>query len=64
MYKEDLEEVISQGVLEGGFFADKIKNCEYVAIGPNIYDAHSPKERVEISSLEKIWKYLKEICKN
>ena len=64
MNKEDLEEVISQGVLEGGFFADKIKNCEYVAIGPNIYDAHSPKERVEISSLEKIWKYLKEICKN
>ena len=58
-----MEEVISQGVVEGGFFVDKMPDCEYVCIGPNSYDVHSPRERVSISSIEKIWNYLKEVMK-
>ena len=64
LYNKDMEEVVSQGVVEGGFFVDKIENCEYICIGPNTYDVHSPKERLSISSLQRVWKYLKELLKN
>ncbi len=64
LYNKEMEEVVSQGVVEGGFFADKIENCEYICIGPNTYDVHSPKERLSISSLQRVWKFLKELLKN
>ena len=63
LFNTAMEEVISQGVVEGGFFVDKMPDCEYVCIGPNSYDVHSPRERVSISSIEKIWNYLKEVMK-
>lgn len=58
---EKMEQVITQGVLEGGFFTKNIKDVEYIAIGPNTYDVHSPKEKVSISSIERTWKLIKEI---
>ena len=64
IYNNPMEEVVSQGVVEGGFFTDKMPDCEYVCIGPDSYDVHSPKERVSISSIERVWKYLKEIIKD
>ena len=63
LFNTTMEEVISQGVVEGGFFLDKMPNCEYVCIGPNSYDVHSPRERVSISSIERIWGFLKEVVK-
>ena len=63
LFNTAMEEVISQGVVEGGFFVDKMPDCEYVCIGPNSYDVHSPRERVSISSIERIWNYLKEVMK-
>ena len=63
LFNTTMEEVISQGVVEGGFFLDKMPDCEYVCIGPNSYDVHSPRERVSISSIERIWGFLKEIVK-
>lgn len=64
LFDKEMEEVISQGVLEGGFFVDKIPGCEYVCIGPDTFDVHSPKERLSISSTERVWKYIKEIVKH
>lgn len=64
MYNENLEKIVTQGVVEGGFFASKIDGLEYVAIGPNIYDAHSPNERLSIKSLDKVSRYVKEIVEN
>lgn len=56
-----MEEVISQGVVEGGFFLAKKKDCEYVCIGANTFDVHSPKERVSITSIQRTWEFLKKI---
>lgn len=56
-----MEEVISQGVVEGGFFLAKKKEAEYVCIGANTFDVHSPAERVSISSVERTWEYLKNL---
>lgn len=61
MYKKDLEKMITQGVVEGGFFADKVKNLEYVCIGPNTEDVHSPNERISITSLQNTYLYLKKL---
>ena len=44
--------------LEAGFFGEKIPNLDFIAIAPNIYDAHSPKERCSISSLKRIYNYI------
>lgn len=61
IFNEDIEVKISQGVLEGGFFKDKIQDLEYICIGANTYDVHSPKERVSIKSLNEVWEYIKQI---
>ena len=63
MFGEDMEQIISQGVVEGGFFVSKKQDCEYICIGPNLYDAHSPSERLSIKSTLKVWKYLKELIR-
>ena len=54
----------SQACLECGYLGQKIENLEYIAIAPNIFDAHSPKERVELASANKIWKIIEELIEN
>lgn len=60
-FKENMELIISQGVVEGGFFKYKINDLEYICIGANSYDAHSPKERVSIKSIQETWEFIKKI---
>ena len=64
MYQKDLEKMMTQGVVEGGFFSDKIKDLEYVCIGPNTEDVHSPNERLSIPSLQRTWEYLKNVIES
>lgn len=61
LYNEEMEEIVSQGVVEGGFFINKKPSCEYVCIGPNTFDVHSPSERLSIPSTRKVWKFIKEL---
>ncbi len=63
MFNKDIEKIITQGVLEGGFFKSRINDLEYICLGPNIFDAHSPKERVSIESIQRTWNFIKEIIK-
>ena len=51
----------SQACLECGYLGQKIEDLEYIAIAPNIFDAHSPKERVEIASANNVWKIVEKI---
>ena len=61
IFSKDIEKVIVQGVLEGGILKNRINGLEYICIGLNIYDAHSPKERFSINSLKRTWKLVEEI---
>ena len=54
----------SQACLECGYLGQKIENLEYIAIAPNIFDAHSPKERVEIASANNVWKIVKRVVES
>ena len=58
MNQKEMKEIITQGVVEGGFFISKMPDCEYVAIGPDTIDVHSPKEKLSISSTQRTWEYL------
>lgn len=42
--------------LECAVFADKIKGLDCIAIGPTLFDVHTVGERMQISSVEKIYK--------
>lgn len=50
--------------LEAGFFGEKIPGLDFIAIAPDIHDAHSPNERCSISSLRRIYKYILIILEN
>lgn len=50
--------------LESGVFIEKLPHLEAVSFGPNIFDVHSPDERISISSVQRTWDYLKEILKS
>jgi len=44
--------------LECGIFAEKIEGLDIVSIGPDIFDLHTPDERMSISSMQREWKFL------
>lgn len=50
--------------LECGIIGAPYPAMQMISFGPNIYGAHSPDERVQISSVQKFWSYLLEILKN
>ena len=37
---------------------------EFIAIAPNIYDAHSPYERVSIKSANNMWEFIVILLEN
>lgn len=47
--------------LECGIFAGKISNLDCVSMGPNVYDLHTTKERLSISSAKRTYEYLKKV---
>jgi dipeptidase D len=60
--KEAQFESIHAG-LECGIFSEKIPNLDCVSFGPMNFDIHTPKERLSISSTERIWKLILEFLK-
>lgn len=50
--------------LECGLFLQKYPELEMVSIGPTVKGAHSPDERLEISTVDKFWKHLIKILQN
>ncbi|MEO5947278.1 MAG: aminoacyl-histidine dipeptidase [Chitinophagaceae bacterium] len=49
--------------LECGIIGTNYPDMQMISFGPNIYGAHSPDERAQISSVQKFWKYLLETLK-
>ena len=44
--------------LECGIFAGKIQGLDCISFGPNLYDIHTTKERLSLSSAERTWKFI------
>ena len=50
--------------LECGVFTQNIKGADVVSIGPNIYGAHTPEERMDIKSVGETWEWILKILEN
>ena len=50
--------------LECGIFAEKIKGMDMISFGPNLYDIHTPDEKAEILSVERMWKLLLKVLES
>ncbi len=49
--------------LECGILAPKLPGLDCVSIGPDMQDIHTPRERLSISSTERVWNYILKILK-
>ena len=58
-FGEEPKVVAIHAGLECGLFAKKIPGLDLISLGPNMYDVHTPDERLSISSTIRIWEYLK-----
>jgi dipeptidase D len=50
-------------VLEAGFFVQHYPGIQMASIGPRIVEPHSTSERIELSTIEDIWKVLLEMLR-
>lgn len=60
-YKREPEIQVIHAGLECGIFSDKIEGLDCISIGPDLYDVHTPKERVSVSSVARVWEYIKAV---
>ncbi len=60
--KQAVIEAIHAG-LECGVFAGKLPGLDCVSLGPNLKDIHTPRERMEVASVERTWELVKEILR-
>ena len=49
--------------LECGLFDEKFNDLDMISFGPDIRGAHTPEERVNIESVERVWNYFVEVMK-
>lgn len=64
MYGKDPDIRSIHAGLECGFIAQKLAGVDMIAFGPNVKDIHSPKERVSISSMARVYEYLIRLLEN
>lgn len=60
--KEPKIEAIHAG-LECGVFAGKLPGLDCVSIGPDLFEIHTPRERLSIFSVQRIWDFVVEVLK-
>ncbi len=58
MFGKEMTVTAIHAGLECGLFCGKIEGLDCVSFGPNMYDIHTPCERLSISSTERMWNYL------
>ncbi len=63
LFKEDAEVAACHAGLECGILGTNYPEIEMISFGPNIRGAHSPDEKVQISSVQKFWGFLLETLK-
>lgn len=49
--------------LECGILKEKMPDTDMISFGPNMFDVHTPKEHLSISSTERVYMFLKELLK-
>jgi dipeptidase D len=63
MYGKKPEIMAIHAGLETGLLSERIGDIDMISIGPEMYDVHTPKERLSISSTQRTYEFLKEVLK-
>ena len=63
MFGREPQVVAIHAGLECGILSGKLPGLDCVSIGPDMKDIHSSRERLDIASTERTWKFLKEVLK-
>ncbi len=64
LFNEKVNVTATHGGLECGIIGKNYPKMDMISFGPNITGPHSPDEQVQISSVQKFWKYLLEVLKH
>lgn len=56
--------LVSVCSLELGMFTQRIAGLDTIGIGTNLYDLHSPKERMDHTSAARVWPLIKDVMRN
>ena len=60
--KEPVIDIIHAG-LECGIISSKIDGLDCISFGPDLYDIHTPKEKLDIKSAKRVWNFIKAVLK-
>jgi len=63
MFQKAPEVVAIHAGLECGLLSEKLPGLDCVSIGPNMFDLHTSRERLEIESVKRTWEFLLAILK-
>lgn len=61
---KDFETIVIHAGLECGAIFEKYPNMDIISIGPDISGAHSIEEKVDVESVERVYKYIKVLLEN
>ena len=64
MFGKEPQVVAIHAGLECGILSDKLPGLECVSIGPQMHDIHTSRERLDVASTERTWKFLLETLKS
>ena len=58
MYQKPMKVEAVHGGLECGIFSQGIPGIDIISLGPDMFDIHTPRERLSISSTNRFWAYI------
>ena len=61
MYAEELNVDVIHAGLECGYLLQKKPELDIISFGPQMYDIHTTEERLSISSVNKIYAFVKRL---
>ena len=64
MFGKEPKVVAIHAGLECGLLSEKLPGLDCVSIGPQMHDIHTSREKLEIASTERTWKFLLEVLKS
>ena len=63
LFNETAEIKVVHAGLEAGIISEKNPELEIISFGPTSHQIHSPSESVQISSVDKVFEFLKALIK-
>ena len=61
LYNEDMKVEVIHAGLECGALSQNYPNIDFISVGPNMKDVHTPSETLDIESTERVYNYVVEL---